>query len=82
LIAIPSPADMPTPEALEARGVIANWLLVRLDQAGLEGLARILQDESLRVFIADSQPLAEMAALHVISESSSVTGKLVATLAG
>lgn len=80
LVVIPSPAELPSEEALAAHGVTATWLLVEPDHAGLEALARMLEAETLQVLIADSKPLEEMAALHALSESGVVTGKLVATI--
>ena len=80
LVVIPSASEMPSDEALAERDVTATWMLVEPDHAGLEALARMLADETLRVLVAETKPLAEMAALHALSESGSVTGKLVATV--
>lgn len=79
LIVIPSP-EMPSEEALKAKDVWASWLLVEPDHKGLEGLAQLLQEGKLKVLIADSKPLSEVAALHELSESGATTGKLIATL--
>jgi len=80
LIVIPSPAELPSDEDLAARGVTATWLLVEPDHAGMESLAQMLEAGTLRVILADAKPLEEMDALHALSESGAVTGKLVATL--
>ena len=81
LIAIPSPADLPSAEAVAAKAVTANWLLVEPDHMGLEGIARMLEAGTLKVMVDASKPLAEMSALHALSESGAATGKLVATIA-
>ena len=80
LVLIPSPADLPSAEAQAERGVTATWMLVEPDQVGLEGLAAMLADGSLQVLLAEEKPLEEMDALHALSESGAVTGKLVAIL--
>ena len=82
LIVIPSASELPSAEALRERGVTASWMLVEPDHAGLEGIAQMLAAGTLRVLLADAKPLEEMAALHELSESGKVTGKLVATVAG
>ena len=80
LIVIPSPLELPSEEALAERGVSASWLLVEPDHHALEQLGAMLSEGSLRVLVADVQPFEKMAALHALSESGTVTGKLVATL--
>lgn len=80
LVVIPSPAEVPSQELLDEAGVEGTWLLVEPDHMGLENIARMLQAGQLKVLIADSQPLEEMASLHALSESGKVTGKLIATL--
>ena len=77
---IPSPMDRPSDEVLAAKSATARWMLVEPDHAALEGIAKMLQEEQLKVLVADSKPLAEMAALHALSEFGSTTGKLVATV--
>lgn len=80
LIVIPSPVELPSEDQLAERGVTATWLLVEPDHAGLEAIADMLAAETLKVIIADSKPLEEMAALHELSESGAMTGKLIATV--
>lgn len=80
LVLIPSPVDRPSDDVLAAKHATARWMLVEPDHAALEGLAEMLADERLKVLVAASKPLAEMSALHALSESGSTTGKLVATI--
>ncbi|MFT5289927.1 MAG: NADPH:quinone reductase-like Zn-dependent oxidoreductase [Planctomycetota bacterium] len=80
LVVIPSPVFLPSNETLSEHGVTVTWMLVEPDHAGLEALASMLESKTLKVIIAGSRPLAEMAALHALSESSTVTGKLIATI--
>ncbi len=82
LIGIPSPAELPSEEALAKHGVSATWLLVEPDHAGLEGIARMLADGSLKVLVAESKPWTEMEELHTLSLSGATTGKLIATIGG
>lgn len=80
LVCIPSPTDVPSEEALAERGVTADWLLVEPDHAALEAIGELLAAGTLKVLIADTKPLEEIAALMELSLSGKVTGKLVATV--
>ena len=80
LLVIPAPTDQPSPEQLKEAGVTADWLLVEPDAAGLEALAALLAAGTLRITLAETRPLAEMADLHAVGEAGRTVGKLVATI--
>ena len=80
LVVLPAPEMVPSAAQLEGTGVAANWMLVEPDYAGLEALAAMLEYGLLRVAIAETRPLDEVGALHVIGEAGSTTGRLVATV--
>lgn len=75
-----TPVAMPAAEVLEAADVTATWMLVEPDYASLEKLAAMLADGSLKVTVADTRPLEQMAELHAIGEQGAPLGKLVATV--
>ncbi|NNE96809.1 MAG: NADP-dependent oxidoreductase [Acidimicrobiales bacterium] len=80
LVVVPSPEEMPPQEALDKADVTATWILVEPDYAALECIARMLQDGTLRVAIADTRPLSQIGELHAIGETGGPMGKLVATI--
>jgi NADPH:quinone reductase-like Zn-dependent oxidoreductase len=51
-------------------------LTVEPDYAGLEHLARLVDDGKLRVHVSHTFPLAEVARAHTLLESGSVVGKI------
>lgn len=80
LVVIPSPVELPDEAALAAKGASATWMLVEPDHTALEAIARMLEQETLKVLVAETKPLEQVADLLALSESGTVTGKLVATL--
>jgi NADPH:quinone reductase-like Zn-dependent oxidoreductase len=80
MVVLSSPDDVPSDPQLEAAGVTASWMLVEPDHAGLEALAAMLSYGLLRVHVAETRPLDDIAGLHVLGESGTVIGRLVATL--
>ncbi len=80
LVVIPSVADLPPAELLQSAGVSATKMLVEPDYASLETMAQMLADGRLRVVIADTRPLEQVAELHAIGESGGPMGKLVAVI--
>ncbi|GAA2393034.1 zinc-binding dehydrogenase [Dactylosporangium salmoneum] len=62
------------PAATDAEGV---YLLVEPDRAGLDALAAMVLEGSLRVLVDRVFPLAEAASAHELGEAGHVTGKLV-----
>lgn len=75
-----TPVAMPDPELLAAAKVTATWILVEPDYASLESIAALVAKGTLRVIVADTRPLAQMAELHEIGEQGAPVGKLVATI--
>ena len=80
LVVIPSAAEVPSQDVLDAAGVTATWMLVEPDYAALERVAEMIEAGSLRVVIADTRPLAQIDELHAIGEAGGPMGKLVATI--
>lgn len=80
LVVIPSPVELPGEADLAAKGATATWMLVEPDHTALEAIAGMLEQETLKVLVADTKPLDQVAELLALSESGTVTGKLVATL--
>ncbi len=64
----------------EERGVWAGFVLVEPDPIGLRELVSLVEAGRLRVEVAATAPLAEVAKLHELSESGRVRGKLVLTV--
>jgi len=63
--------------AAAARNVRTSGILVEPDYAGLEALARLIEDGKLKVHVERTFPLEEVAEAHRLSESGHVTGKIV-----
>ena len=82
MVVLSSPDDVPSASQLAAAGVTASWMLVEPDHAGLEALGAMLTYGLLKVPIAETRPLDQIAELHDIGESGTVTGRLVATVGG
>ena len=82
MVVLSSPDDVPSANQLAAAGVTATWMLVEPDHAGLEALAAMLTFGLLKVPIAETRPLDDVAQLHDLGESGSITGRLVATVDG
>ena len=80
MVVLSSCDDVASQWQLEAAGVTASWMLVEPDHAGLEALAAMLSYGLLRVHVAETRPLDDIASLHVLGESGTVVGRLVATL--
>jgi NADPH:quinone reductase-like Zn-dependent oxidoreductase len=66
-------------DAAAQQGKRATEMLVSPDQAGLESLAALVEEDALRVVIAESFPLERAAEAHRRLESGRVSGKLVLT---
>jgi NADPH:quinone reductase-like Zn-dependent oxidoreductase len=66
-------------DAAALQGKRATEMLVSPDQAGLESLAALVEEDALRVVIAESFPLERAAEAHQRLESGRVSGKLVLT---
>ena len=82
MVVLSSPDDVPSARQLAAAGVTATWMLVEPDHAGLEALAAMLTYGLLKVPIAETRPLDQVAQLHDIGEAGTVVGRLVATVGG
>lgn len=82
MVVLSSPDDMPSDRQLAAAGVTATWMLVEPDYGGLEALAAMLTYGLLKVPIAETRPLDQVAQLHVLGESGATPGRLVATVGG
>ncbi|MEA3503149.1 MAG: NADP-dependent oxidoreductase [Actinomycetota bacterium] len=80
LVVLSSPEDLPSTEQLESADVTGMWMLVEPDSAGLEALGAMLGFGLLKVSVAESRPLDEIAMLHVIGEEGTAPGRLVATV--
>ena len=80
MVVLSVPDDVPSARQLAAAGVTATWMLVEPDHAGLEALAAMLTYGLVKVPIAETRPLDQVAQLHDLGESGTVTGRLVATL--
>ena len=80
MVVLSSRDDVPSPRQLETAGVTASWMLVEPDHAGLEALAAMLSYGLLRVHVAETRSLDDIASLHVLGESGTVVGRLVATV--
>jgi NADPH:quinone reductase-like Zn-dependent oxidoreductase len=74
--------DVPSDGQLAAAGVTATWMLVEPDHAGLEALAAMLTYGLLKVSIAETRPLDQVAQLHALGESGTTPGRFVATVDG
>ena len=80
MVVLSVPDDVPSARQLAAEGVTATWMLVEPDHAGLEALAAMLTYGLVKVPIAETRPLDQVAQLHDLGESGTVIGRLVATL--
>jgi NADPH:quinone reductase-like Zn-dependent oxidoreductase len=61
-------------------GVRATGMIVEADHAGMAAIARLVEDGTLRVTVADTFPLSEAAKAHASLETGRTTGKLVLTV--
>jgi NADPH:quinone reductase-like Zn-dependent oxidoreductase len=57
-------------------------MLVEPDYGGLDALAAMLTYGLLKVPISQTRPLDQVAELHILGESGTTPGRLVATLGG
>lgn len=73
---------LPEPQALDAAGVTADFVLVEPDYASLEHLAALADTGKLHVAVGEQRPLSDMAALHELGKRGGPFGKLVATVGG
>lgn len=80
LVVVPSAGGLPAQDVLDEAGVTATGILVEPDHAGLEQIARLVDDGALRVVIGETLPLAAIDELHTIGEAGGPLGKLVATM--
>ncbi|WP_019159605.1 NADP-dependent oxidoreductase [Brevibacterium senegalense] len=67
-------------EKAEELGVRAVSMLVEADQAGMQAIAELVEEGTLRAVIADTFPLAQAARAHEAGETNRTTGKLVLTV--
>jgi NADPH:quinone reductase-like Zn-dependent oxidoreductase len=79
LICLPSAAAAAAIAAASERGLRATGMLVEPDGAGLEELARLVDDRRLRVLVAETFPLERASHAHRAGELGHTTGKLVLT---
>ncbi|KUJ68118.1 NADPH:quinone reductase [Streptomyces albus subsp. albus] len=77
---LPLDEAFPVERAREA-GVRAVFMLVEPDQAGLRGLAALVDEGRLRVEVDAVFPLEEAAAAHALGETNRTTGKIVLSVA-
>lgn len=61
-------------------GLGGHYVFVRPDRDGLEALARLADDGKLRVEVAETYPLDEIADAHRLSEDGHVRGKVAVTV--
>jgi len=73
-------ATIPGGDLPDAPGIRAFWLLVEPDGTGLERLAALVAEGALRVEVAETAPLVDVARLHEVGEQGRTTGKLVLTV--
>jgi NADPH:quinone reductase-like Zn-dependent oxidoreductase len=76
---LPVDFDEVTERAAEL-GVRATAVLVEHDQAGMAGIAALVESGQLRAHVSGTYPLAEVAKAHAEGETGRVTGKLVLTV--
>ncbi len=79
LLVLSSPEALPSPEQLRSAGVTGTWMLVEPDRAGLEALAAMLGFGLLKVSLAETRSLQDVASLHALGEAGETIGRLVAT---
>lgn len=77
LITLPSPDDLPPAEKAEALGVRTGWTLVEPDNAGLQAIARLVEDGKLRAHVDTVLPLDEAGKAHAYGEQGRTQGKIV-----
>ncbi|MGW1890997.1 NADP-dependent oxidoreductase [Streptomyces sp. NPDC002004] len=80
LVSLPSPDSAPLAEA-EALGIRAGFTLVEPDYAGLQAVARLVEEGRLRAEIDTVLPLAEAAKAHAYGEQGRTQGKIVLSVA-
>lgn len=61
-------------------GLGGHYVFVRPDREGLEALARLADDGKLRVEVAETYPLDQIADAHRLSEEGHVRGKVAITV--
>ncbi|MFE0106266.1 NADP-dependent oxidoreductase [Streptomyces sp. NPDC059009] len=77
LVTLPSPDDLPSARAAAERGVHLGWTVVEPDSAGLQAVARLVEEGKLRVEIDAVLPLEEAAQAHARGEEGRTRGKIV-----
>jgi NADPH:quinone reductase-like Zn-dependent oxidoreductase len=80
MISLPSAAAATAIEAAKARGLRAVGMLVEPDGHGLEALAALVEEGSLRVLVEKTFPLERAAEAHRLGEEGHATGKIVLTV--
>lgn len=80
LLVIPSADLLPDPAILEARGVMAGWMLVEPDYPALERLATMAAYRDLKPIIAAHRPLRDIEELWRLAATGVSVGKLAATV--
>lgn len=80
LLVLSSPDALPSSEQLRSAAVTGTWMLVEPDRAGLEALAAMLRFGLLKVSLAETRSLQEVASLHALGEAGEMIGRLVATV--
>lgn len=80
LICLPSAAAAAAVAVAAERGLRATGMLAEPDGAGLEHLARLVDERRLRVLVAETFPLERAAQAHRAGELGRTSGKLVLTL--
>jgi NADPH:quinone reductase-like Zn-dependent oxidoreductase len=73
-------AGTPPEEAAKERGVRAELLLMENSSEQLAEIARLVSSGAVRVEIASTFPLAEVAKAHALSEAGHTRGKIVLTV--
>ena len=64
----------------EDLGVRASLILVEADHGGMQEIAQLVADGSLRATIAETYPLTQASRAHAAGETNRTTGKLVLTM--
>jgi NADPH:quinone reductase-like Zn-dependent oxidoreductase len=67
-------------DAATVRELGGTYVFVRPDRAGLDALARLVQQGKLRVDLAATRPLEEIAEAHRLSQSGHAGGKIAVTV--
>lgn len=80
LVSVAGPVSAPVMQAASTRGVRATELLVEPDLAGLRALAALVEAGQLRVAVAATYPLEQVAAAHDAGRTGRSQGKIVLTV--